>query len=108
MSPIEKIKGLPQWFKNGAAAMSLIGVVSGAVIAAEDRYVNEKEAVQSMQMMQQSLQSQITMVQYDFIDDQYYKAKARLRDNPGNHAALEDFQQLKERREALRKELGLQ
>ena len=108
MSPIEKIKELPQWLKNGAAAMSLIGVVSGAVIAAEDRYVNEKEAVQSMQMMQQNLQSQITMVQYDFIDDQYYKAKARLRDNPDDPAALEDFQQLKERREALRKELGLQ
>lgn len=108
MSPIEQLKSFPTWVKNTSAVVGLVLTIAGAVMAAEQHFVNKQENIQTLQQLQQNFDSQMKMVQYDFINDQYFKAKNRLRENPSDIGMLEEFQQLKQRRDILRKDLGLQ
>ena len=93
---------------------TVLGMAVGAVIAAEDRYVNELEAAETMQQVQQSMQQiridmhkENQMLQYDFVTRQYFDTKARLSQDPNNPMLKYEMDRLEIRRNSLGRDLGI-
>lgn len=99
---------VPGWFKTVAAILTFCITITGAVIAMEDRYVNEAEAAETLEQVQESLQLQMKIYRYDFIDDQYNKAQRKLDEDPQNPIKEREYNELKQKRDSLQKDLGLQ
>lgn len=93
---------------------TLLSMITGAIIFAEDRYVNEAEAAETMQQVQQSLKQmridmhkENQMIQYDFVSRQYYDARKRLEANPTNPMVRAEVDRLEKRLYELGRQLGI-
>jgi len=94
--------------------LAIVVSVGGIIWAAEDRYVDEKEAVQTIRQMQSvldkrmsSLERKNLMQEYVFLTEQYYIFKDRTMIYAGDEEIIREFERIKIRREAIKEELGL-
>jgi hypothetical protein len=114
MTPIEKIKSLPRWAKGISAVITLVVTVvvgaiqfDGYIVDAKELEAHSQVAIETLQQMQTTLEAQMNMHRYDFIDSQYDKAKAKLLSEPDNPIFKMEYDELRKERELLRNKLGL-
>lgn len=100
--------------QNIIAYCTLVSMIAGGILYAEDRYVSEVEAAETMQQVQQSLQQmridmhkENQMIQYDFVSRQYYDACNRLEQNPTNPMVRAEVNRLEKRMHELGRALGI-
>lgn len=102
-----KLADIPNWIKTGTAIIGFVAAVVGAVIAAEDRYVTQQEAAQTLEQFRGQQTQQFNVIRYDFMEERYYKMKQYVREHPTDAEAQAELKALEMKREDLRKELGL-
>jgi len=83
--------------------------IGGAIFAAEDRYVTDKEASKSLEMFNQKmdyeiggLKSDILRNEYEFISERYFKIKQLLFKYPNDLELQIEYAELKDQRAALK------
>lgn len=113
MSIIQKMMKLPNYIKAVAAVIGFSLSLVGAVVAMEDRYVSDKEAASSLQMLNQKLEydikdlrDTITRKELSYIQDQYYKLKGLLVKHPDDLELKIEFEEIKNKKLQLEKELN--
>ncbi|MCK5602010.1 hypothetical protein KAR91_09080 [Candidatus Pacearchaeota archaeon] len=92
----------------------LIIAIGGVIWAAEDRYMDEGEAVQTIAQMQLVLEKRIDtlerkdlMQEFTFLTEQYYIFKDKTIIYPGDQEILGEFARIQKRRDIVKQKLGL-
>lgn len=114
MAPVaETFRKIPYWVKAGITTISILGVLVGAVIAVEDRYVDQNEIASSLSQFDAKIKQDLIRVdlrilnmQYDQYTEHYYDIKSRLRETPDDVELQEELEQYKEMRERTKKEIN--
>lgn len=112
MSPIKQFNKLPTYAKVAAGILTFLITFTGAVIAIDERYVDQVEIVSSLQQYDQKVQQQIQgqalqfkMWELEQMTDQYYQLKRLQRMYPDDAEITDELEAVKERRDKLKEEL---
>ncbi len=117
---MQKIKTLPNYIKALSVSVSFVLTITGAIWAMEDRYVSDDEAAKSLELFQQKLQYENSLLESKIMDlkntmirkeltyvtEQYYKIKKLVLDNPNDMELKLEFEELKTKKSKLERELG--
>jgi hypothetical protein len=94
------------------AILALVITIGGVVIAAEDRYVTDKEAATSLQMFDQKIQYNINDIktsilrkELSYVEERYYKLRSLVLQHPEDIELSLEFNELKDKRIDLIEEL---
>ncbi len=114
MSPIESFNSLSTKVKAFVATGATLATLVGAVWAVDDRYVDQTEAIQTLEQYDLRVQTQIGQLErdakvkdYTYLTDSYYQKKALLEKTPNDLELLDEYYNIKDRRQRLGVELGL-
>ena len=104
---------MKNYIKGIIAAISIVLTIVGAIWAMEDRYASDKDVANSLQILDQRIQYQITDVkrtiiqkELSYITEQYYKLKKLAIDHPDDLELQLEFDELKVKREHLKDQLN--
>jgi len=120
MSPIQKINNLSNYVKAIVAVVSFCFTVVGVVWALDNRYVSNEEAAKSLELFQQKLQYEnsileskiedlhktMTRKELSYVQEQYYKLKNLLVQHPDDAELKIEFEELKAKKSRLESELN--
>ena len=114
MSPIQQIRNLPSTVKAAIAITGTILTLVTGVWAVDDRYVDQKEAVQTLEQYNMQVQQQISDQQKQFqmwelerLTEQYYQLKRLQRMYPDDTEIGQELNATQNRRDNLKEQLGL-
>ena len=98
--------------KAVAAVILFIISVAGALVAADDRYVSDTEAAQSLSMFDQKINFQLEALklellhtEYNLITENYLRAKQYLKKYPMDVEMQEEYTDLKTERKLLKERM---
>jgi len=111
----EYLNNLPLTIKYFAAAITFMITLCGGIYAMEDRYVDQTEIAQSLDMFNLKMKTDIDklslQIQQDRLENvttEYYRLKQLIRLYPDDSELKDEFEQVKERRLEIKRKIDQQ
>jgi len=106
------LNNLPITVKYLASAITFFITLCGGIYAMEDRYVNQSEIAQSLDMFNLKMKTDIDKLSLEIQQDrlenvtiEYYRIKQLIRLYPDDQELKDEFEQLKNRRSEIKQKI---